>query len=42
MAVEDSNSSYSQAIWVLISVLIAVLVVIVAVWLGIKQALISR
>ena len=40
-AVEDSNSSYSQAIWVLISVLVAVLVVIIAVWLGIKQALIS-
>ncbi|WP_253379653.1 methyl-accepting chemotaxis protein [unidentified bacterial endosymbiont] len=40
-AVNDSNSSYSQAIWVLISVLIAVLVVIVGVWLGIKQALIS-
>ncbi|MCQ4446431.1 methyl-accepting chemotaxis protein [Enterobacter cloacae] len=40
-AVEDNNSSYSQAIWVLISVLVAVLVVIVAVWLGIKQALIS-
>ena len=41
MAVEDSKSSFSQAIWVLISVLLAVLVVIVAVWLGIKQALIS-
>jgi methyl-accepting chemotaxis protein-1 (serine sensor receptor) len=41
MAVEDSNSSFSQAIWVLISVLIAVLVVIVAVWLNIKQTLIS-
>ena len=41
MAVEDSNSSYSQAIWVLIGVLIAVLVVIVAVWLNIKQTLIS-
>ena len=40
-AVKDSNSSYTQAIWVLISVLVAVLVVIVAVWLGIKQALIS-
>ena len=40
-AVEDSNSSYRQAIWVLISVLAAVLVVIVAVWLGIRQALIS-
>jgi len=41
MAVENSNSSYSQAIWVLISVLMVVLVVIVGVWLGIKQALIS-
>ena len=41
MAVEDSNSSYSQAIWVLIGVLIAVLVVIVAVWFNIKQTLIS-
>ena len=41
MAVEDSKRSFSQAIWVLISVLLAVLVVIVAVWLGIKQALIS-
>jgi methyl-accepting chemotaxis protein-1 (serine sensor receptor) len=40
-AVEDSNSSFSQAIWVLIGVLIAVLVVIVAVWLNIKQTLIS-
>ncbi|HHA1916713.1 MULTISPECIES: methyl-accepting chemotaxis protein [Enterobacter] len=40
-AVKDSNSSYAQAIWVLISVLIAVLVVIVAVWLNIKQTLIS-
>jgi methyl-accepting chemotaxis protein-1 (serine sensor receptor) len=40
-AVADSNSSYTQAIWVLISVLIAVLVVIVSVWLGIKQSLIS-
>ena len=40
-AVEDSNSSYRQAIWVLISVLAAVLVVIIAVWLGIRQALIS-
>ncbi|WP_312560013.1 methyl-accepting chemotaxis protein [Enterobacter sp.] len=41
MAVEDSNSSFSQAVWVLIGVLIAVLVVIVAVWLNIKQTLIS-
>ena len=40
-AVKDSNSSYAQAIWVLISVVIAVLVVIVAVWLNIKQTLIS-
>ncbi|MEB6379782.1 methyl-accepting chemotaxis protein [Leclercia adecarboxylata] len=40
-AVDDSNSSYSQAIWILLSVLILVLVVIVGVWLGIRHALIS-
>ncbi|MEC3939954.1 HAMP domain-containing protein, partial [Leclercia adecarboxylata] len=39
-AVDDSNSSYSQAIWILLSVLILVLVVIVAVWGGIRHALI--
>jgi methyl-accepting chemotaxis protein-1 (serine sensor receptor) len=40
-AVDDSNSSYSQAIWILLSVLILVLVVIVGVWVGIRHALIS-
>ena len=41
MAVEDSNSSYSQAMWVLICVLITVLAAIIAVWFGIKLTLIS-
>ncbi|EBB2263777.1 methyl-accepting chemotaxis protein [Salmonella enterica] len=40
IAVEDNNSSYNQAMWVLVSVLIAVLVVIIAVWFGIKLSLI--
>ncbi|EGT4253794.1 methyl-accepting chemotaxis protein [Citrobacter amalonaticus] len=41
LAVEDNNSSYSQAMWVLGSVLLAVLVVIIAVWFGIKLSLIA-
>ncbi|EBE5803583.1 methyl-accepting chemotaxis protein [Salmonella enterica] len=41
IAVEDNNSSYNQAMWVLVSVLIAVLVVIIAVWFGIKLPLIA-
>ncbi|MDX6021597.1 methyl-accepting chemotaxis protein [Scandinavium sp. V105_16] len=41
LAVEDNNSSYHQAIWVLISVLVAVLAVIVVVWLGIHKTLIQ-
>ncbi|ELE9667025.1 methyl-accepting chemotaxis protein [Salmonella enterica] len=41
IAVEDNNSSYNQAMWVLVSVLIAVLVVITAVWFGIKLSLIA-
>ncbi|EGJ7676969.1 methyl-accepting chemotaxis protein [Salmonella enterica subsp. enterica serovar Newport] len=41
IAVEDNNSSYNQAMWVLVSVLIAVLVVIIAVWFGIKLSLIT-
>ncbi|ECF4797082.1 methyl-accepting chemotaxis protein [Salmonella enterica] len=41
IAVEDNNSSYNQAMWVLVSVLIAVLVVIIAVWFGIKLSLIA-
>ncbi len=32
IAVEDNNSSYNRAMWVLVGVLIAVLVVIIAVW----------
>ena len=41
LAVEDNNSSYSMAIWIIIGVLLAVLAVIVAVWFGIKNVLIS-
>ena len=41
IAVEDNNRSYSQAMWVLASVLIVVLLVIVAVWFGIKLSLIA-
>ncbi|EIO7469377.1 methyl-accepting chemotaxis protein [Salmonella enterica subsp. enterica] len=41
IAVEDNNSSYNQAMWILVSVLIAVLVVIIAVWFGIKLSLIA-
>ena len=41
IAVEDNNSSYSLAIWIIIGVLLAVLAVIVAVWFGIKNVLIS-
>ncbi|GAL56797.1 methyl-accepting chemotaxis protein I [Pseudescherichia vulneris NBRC 102420] len=41
LAVEDNNNSYSLAIWIIIGVLLAVLAVIVAVWFGIKNVLIS-
>ncbi|MDU5455653.1 methyl-accepting chemotaxis protein [Pseudescherichia vulneris] len=41
LAVEDNNNSYSMAIWIIIGVLLAVLAVIVAVWFGIKNVLIS-
>ncbi len=41
LAVEDNNSSYSLAIWIIVGVLLAVLAVIVAVWFGIKNVLIS-
>ncbi|ECM7545923.1 methyl-accepting chemotaxis protein [Salmonella enterica subsp. enterica serovar Paratyphi B] len=41
IAVEDNNSSYNQAMWVLVSVLVAVLVVIIAVWFGIQLSLIA-
>jgi methyl-accepting chemotaxis protein-1 (serine sensor receptor) len=41
LAVDDNNSSYNMAIWILMTILIAVLVVIVIVWLGIKTTLIA-
>ncbi|EFM2061807.1 methyl-accepting chemotaxis protein [Escherichia coli] len=41
IAVSDNNASYSQAIWVLVGVLIVVLAVIVAVWFGIKASLVA-
>lgn len=41
LAVEDNNSSYSMAIWILMSILIAVLAVIIVVWLGIQKTLIA-
>jgi methyl-accepting chemotaxis protein-1 (serine sensor receptor) len=41
VAVNDSSNSYSQAIWVLISVMIVVFAVIVSVWLGIHKALLG-
>ncbi len=41
LAVDDNNSSYSLAIWILMAILIAVLVAIVIVWMGIKTTLIA-
>ncbi|MFJ2976412.1 methyl-accepting chemotaxis protein [Kluyvera sp. NPDC087067] len=41
MAVKDSNSSYTQAMWILFSVIIVVLAVIVFVWLGVRKILIA-
>ncbi|ALB71985.1 methyl-accepting chemotaxis protein [Cronobacter muytjensii] len=41
LAVEDSNSSYSMAIWILVGVLAVVLGVIVCVWFGIQNTLIT-
>ncbi|HAZ78250.1 MAG TPA: methyl-accepting chemotaxis protein II [Enterobacteriaceae bacterium] len=41
LAVADNNSSYSMAIWIIVGVLLAVLAVIVSVWFGIKNVLIS-
>lgn len=41
IAVEESNGSYSTAVWIIISVLLVVLVVIIAVWLGIKRGVIG-
>ena len=41
LAVQDSNASYSQALWILFGVMIAVLAVIVSVWLGVRKTLIA-
>src|SRR5690606_10044081 len=41
VAVADNDSSYSMAVWIIISVLIVVLAVIIAVWFGIKNVLIA-
>ncbi|WP_039057572.1 methyl-accepting chemotaxis protein [Enterobacter sp. Bisph1] len=40
-AVNDSESSYSSAVWIIITVLLVVLAVIVCVWVGVKAALIK-
>ena len=41
LAVNDSNASYTQAMWILFSVMIAVLAVIITVWLGVRKTLIA-
>ncbi|MBC1186581.1 MULTISPECIES: methyl-accepting chemotaxis protein [Kluyvera] len=41
LAVNDSNASYTQAMWILFSVMIAVLAVIISVWLGVRKTLIE-
>jgi len=41
VAVADNDSSYSMAVWIIISVLTVVLAVIIAVWFGIKNVLIA-
>ncbi|EOE6914228.1 methyl-accepting chemotaxis protein [Cronobacter turicensis] len=41
IAVEGSNSSYSMAIWILVGVLAVVLGVIICVWFGIQNTLIT-
>ena len=41
LAVNDSNASYTQAMWILFSVMIAVLAVIISVWLGVRKTLIA-
>ncbi|WP_333496096.1 methyl-accepting chemotaxis protein [Kluyvera sp. CHPC 1.251] len=41
LAVNDSNASYTQAMWILFSVMIAVLAVIIFVWLGVRKTLIE-
>ncbi len=41
LAVQDSNASYTQAMWILFAVMVAVLAVIISVWLGVRKTLIS-
>lgn len=41
IAVRDNNASYSQAMWILVGVMIVVLAVIFAVWFGIKASLVA-
>ncbi|RFQ67843.1 methyl-accepting chemotaxis protein [Escherichia coli] len=41
IAVSDNNASYSQAMWILVGVMIVVLAVIFAVWVGIKASLVA-
>ncbi|MCS1705017.1 methyl-accepting chemotaxis protein [Escherichia coli] len=41
IAVSDNNASYSQAMWILVGVMIVVLAVILAVWFGIKASLVA-
>ncbi|RPH31032.1 methyl-accepting chemotaxis protein [Buttiauxella warmboldiae] len=40
-AVDDNNRSYSQAIWLLVVILILVTAAIIIVWVGIRKALIA-
>ncbi|HDT6026264.1 TPA: methyl-accepting chemotaxis protein [Escherichia coli] len=41
LAVNDSNASYTQAMWILFSMMIAVLALIISVWLGVRKTLIE-
>ncbi|HEN3247496.1 TPA: methyl-accepting chemotaxis protein [Yersinia enterocolitica] len=41
LAVNDSNATYTQAMWILFSMMIAVLAVSISVWLGVRKTLIE-
>ncbi len=41
LAVNDSNATYTQAMWILFSMMIAVLALIISVWLGVRKTLIE-
>ena len=41
LAVNDSNASFTQAMWILFSMMIAVLALIISVWLGVRKTLIE-